>query len=123
MRRVAPGAAQVLGEGAGEAELGVGGDDEPGPQIGAVGVTDFRGRPAEGLLPQPEGVLQVESAEEGLPPAVHVHGCGGIGRAAPQPDRFRVAVAGQALDLEANQRTVQDGQFLFGVVQPGGLDG
>lgn len=28
-----PGVAQVLGEGPGEAELGVGGDDQPGPRL------------------------------------------------------------------------------------------
>lgn len=80
-----PGAPEILGEGPGEAELGVGGDDQPGPQVGRVGIPDLRGGPAQGLFHQPEGVLQVEAAEEGLPPAVHVRRCGRGGRA-PQPD-------------------------------------
>lgn len=41
---------EVLGEGSGQAELGVGSDDEPGPQVGGVRVTDLRGGPAERLF-------------------------------------------------------------------------
>ena len=73
-----PGAAQVGDEGAGQAELGVRGDDQPGPAVAGVGVAELRAGPAEGLLEQPEGVFQVEAAQEGLPPAVHV-GRGGAG--------------------------------------------
>lgn len=63
-------------------------------------------------------VIQVEAAEEGLSPAAHVRRCGGGGRA-PQPDRFRVTVTGQAIDLQADQRAVQDKEFFLGVLQPG----
>jgi hypothetical protein len=44
-------------------------------------------------------VLEVEAAQERLPPAVHV-GRGGAGGGGPQPDGLGVAVAGQVLDLE-----------------------
>jgi hypothetical protein len=67
-----PGATEVLGEGPGEAELGVGGDDQPGPQVGGVGIPDLGDGPAEGLLEQPERVLQVESSQERLPAQVYV---------------------------------------------------
>jgi len=63
-------------------------------------------------LHQPEGVFKIEAAQERLPPAVHVRRHRPGGRA-PQPDRFRGAVAGQALDFQADQRAVQDGQFLL----------
>jgi len=42
------------------------------------GVTDLRGGPAEGLLEQPEGVFEVEAAQERLPAAVHL-AAGGLG--------------------------------------------
>src|SRR5258708_21577228 len=52
--RLFPGAAQIVDEASGEAELGVGGDDEPRPPVGGLGVADLRFGPAEGLLEQPE---------------------------------------------------------------------
>jgi len=39
----------------------MGGEHEPGPAVGGLGVTDLRGGPAEGLFEQPEGVFQVQS--------------------------------------------------------------
>src|SRR4249920_4193322 len=57
-----PGQAQVIGQWPGEAELGVAGDDEPGPPVGGGGVADLGGGPAEDLLEQPEGVFEVEAA-------------------------------------------------------------
>ena len=78
-----PGPAQVGCEWAGEAELGVSGEDEPGPAVGGLGGADLRGRPAEGLLEQAEGVLDVEAPQVGLPEAVSV--CGdGVGGGLPQ---------------------------------------
>ena len=62
-----PGATEVLGEGTGEPELGVSDDQEPGPAVRRLGATEFRGGPAEGLLREAEGVLQVEAAEKCLP--------------------------------------------------------
>ena len=58
----APAGQQVAGEVPGEAELGVSGDDQPGPAVGGVRVADFGGGSAEGLLEQAEGVFQVEPA-------------------------------------------------------------
>ena len=62
-----PGQAQVCSEGAGEAELGVGGDDQPGPPVRGGRVAEFRGGPPEDLLEQPEGVFKIETAKERLP--------------------------------------------------------
>lgn len=59
---------------AGDPELGVRGDDEPGPAVGRFGGADFRGGPAQDLLDQPEGVLAVEPARERLPEPVDVCG-------------------------------------------------
>jgi hypothetical protein len=39
------------------AELGMAGDDDPGPPVRGGRVPEFRGGPAEDLLEQPEGVL------------------------------------------------------------------
>jgi hypothetical protein len=38
---------------AGQAELGVGGQDQPGPPVGLVGVAQPGPGPAEGLLEEP----------------------------------------------------------------------
>ena len=67
-----PGAAQVLGEVGGEAELGVGGDDQPRPPVACFGGADLWGGPAQGLLEQPERVFEVEPAEKSLPEPVHM---------------------------------------------------
>jgi hypothetical protein len=78
--------------------LGVHGDDDPGPAVGSFGVAQLGCGPSEGLLEQAERVLDVESAQECLPAAVDV--ClGGVGSGSPQPDWFRVAAAGQVVDL------------------------
>src|SRR6266576_2948847 len=59
--RVFPGQAKVICERPGEAELGVAGDDQPGPPVSSLRIADFRGGPAEDLLEQPEGVLEGRS--------------------------------------------------------------
>ncbi len=51
-----PRPAEICGERTGEAELCVGGQDEPGPAIGRGRVTEPEPGPAEGLLEQAEGV-------------------------------------------------------------------
>jgi hypothetical protein len=71
-----PGVAQVRSERAGEAQLGVAGDDQPGPPVRRLRVADFRGGPAEDLPVQAEGVLKIETAQERLPQPVHVSGRG-----------------------------------------------
>ena len=65
-----PGPAQVSGEGAGEQELGVGGDDDTGPAVGLLGGADLGGGEAEGALEGADGVLDVESCEVGAPELV-----------------------------------------------------
>lgn len=57
-----PWEAEVVDVGAGESELGVGGDGEPGPSVGLVGGGEGGGGPAEGVLGEPEGVFDVEAA-------------------------------------------------------------
>ena len=59
--RAFPGQAKVICERPGEAELGVAGDDQPGPPVSSLRVADFRGGPAEDLLEQPEGVLKEQA--------------------------------------------------------------
>ena len=110
-----------VGEGPGEAELGVGGDDQPGPAVGGLRGAELRAGPAEGLFEQPEGVFQVEAAQERLPPAVDVGG-GGAGGRGPQPHRLGVTVAGQVLDLQADQGALDDGEVAV-VVEPAGAAG
>jgi len=56
-----PGQSDVGGEVPGEVQLGVGGDDEPGPAVGSGGVAQFRAGPAEGLLEEPECVLKEQA--------------------------------------------------------------
>ncbi len=56
-----PGAAQVGCQVAGEAELGVAGDDQPGPPVGGVRVADLGCGPAEDLLEQAEGVFKEQA--------------------------------------------------------------
>jgi hypothetical protein len=59
-----PGAAEIGDEGAGEAELGVRGDDQPVPAVPGLGRADLRRGPAEGLFEQPDGVFEIETAQE-----------------------------------------------------------
>ncbi len=65
--------------------------------------------------------LEVEAAQERLPQPVHLSGRG-AGAGAPQPHGLGVAIAGQVIDLEADQRAVDDGQVAV-VVEPGGAVG
>jgi len=52
----------VVDAAAGEAELGVGGDGEPGPAFGLLGGAQAGCGPAEGVLGEAEGVFDVEAA-------------------------------------------------------------
>jgi hypothetical protein len=45
----------------GEAQLGMAGDDDPGPAVSGGRVADLRGGPAEDLLEQPERMLKIET--------------------------------------------------------------
>jgi hypothetical protein len=53
-----PGQPGVGGQGPGEVELGVAGDEEPGPPVGGARVAEGGLVPAEGLLEEAEGVLK-----------------------------------------------------------------
>lgn len=106
---------------AGQPKLGVRGDGQPGPAVGGLGCAGLRAGPPEGLFEQPEGVLDVEAAQVGLPPTVYI-GRYCAGSRAPQPDRFGVAVTGQVINLEADQRALDDGQRAV-VVEPAGAVG
>jgi transposase len=99
-------------------QLGVAGDGQPGPAVGGLGGAELRAGPAEGLLEQPEGVLKIEPTEKRLPPTVDVGG-GGAGARRPQPPGLGVTVAGRVVDLQADQRALDDGQLVV-VVQPVG---
>src|SRR5450759_5389019 len=69
-----PWEAEVVNEVACEAELGVGGEDEPGPAVGLFAVAQRWGGPAQGVLEEPEGVLDVEAAQVSPPTDVEVEG-------------------------------------------------
>src|SRR5205807_2609749 len=111
-----PGVSQVVDEVSGQAELGVRGDDQPGPAVGGLGGSELGAGPAQGLLPETEGVLKIESSEVAAPPAIHVLR-GGSDRRGPQPYRLGVAVAGQVVDLQPDDGALDDRQRVaFGEV-------
>src|ERR1035437_1075266 len=86
-----PGQALVVDEPAGQAQLGVGGDDQPGPAVGLVGGLQRWCGPAEGAFDEAEGVLDVEAAQVGTPAEVEV----GFARSGPpQPQRLAWAGGG-----------------------------
>src|SRR3974377_2448903 len=69
-----PGQAHVLDEAAREAELGVSADDEPRPAVGLFGCSQRRCGPSQGVLGEPVGVFDVETAKVGSPAQVEVGG-------------------------------------------------
>jgi hypothetical protein len=104
-----PGAAEVAGEGAGEQELGVGGDDDPHPPVGLLGRADLRGREAEGALQGADGVLDVEPCEVGAPELVQGQGAGA---GMPEPElAVRLAAVREPLDGDVDEGAAQDGQL------------
>ncbi|GLP67328.1 hypothetical protein TUSST3_39500 [Streptomyces sp. TUS-ST3] len=89
---------QVGGGLAQKADLGVRGDYQPGPALTGLGSPQLRPGSPEGLLHQPEKVLDVEPSQKRLPAHVDVLAVqAGGGR--PESERERVASAGQAVDL------------------------
>lgn len=116
-----PGAAEVSGQRPGKAELGVGSDDQLCPPVCCLGCAELRAVPAQCLFDHPEGVFQVESAQERLPVQVDVFARQDGGRL-PQPDAERIVAAGQSVDLQADQHAFDEGEFA-GVVAPRGADG
>src|SRR5487761_389087 len=73
-----PGQPDVLCKGAGQAELCVDRDDQPGPPAGRRRVAEPGPGPAQDLLEETERVLEIEAAQERLPGAVQLAG-GGAG--------------------------------------------
>ena len=65
-----PGQPDVIGEVASELELGVAGDDQPGPPVRGGRVPQLGPGPAEHLLEESERVFEIEAAQERLPGTV-----------------------------------------------------
>ncbi|GHA70861.1 hypothetical protein GCM10010345_87580 [Streptomyces canarius] len=63
-------------------------------------------------------MLQVEAPQERLPAQID-SAAGQAGGGGPQPQRQRVTAAGESVDLEADQRPFDDGEFAV-VIDPGG---
>ena len=116
-----PGQPDVGGQVAGEPELGVGGDDQPGPPVSGGRIAELRPRPAEDLLEEPERVFDIKAAQECLPGAVD-RISGQAKGSGPQPQRFGAAVAGQVIDGQADEGALDDGQLAV-VVLPSGAAG
>jgi len=53
-----------------KAELGVGGDDQPGPSVSRCRAAQMWPCPPQGLFQKPEGVLQIKAAQEHGPPMI-----------------------------------------------------
>ena len=68
--------AHVVYQASGQAQLGVGGDDEPSPAICLLGHLQRGSGPAEGVLDEAVGVLEVEAVEVGGQAQLQV-GCAG----------------------------------------------
>ena len=76
----------MVGHGAaGEAQLGVGREHQPGPAVGLLGQAHPRGDPPQDLLQESEGLLQIGSPAVPPPEAVQVLG----GRRTRRPSRLR----------------------------------
>src|SRR4051794_6793885 len=92
---------------AGQAELGVGQQHQPGPAIGLLGVPDARRGPVERLLAEAVGMLQIEAMHIGAPE----HGQRRRpGAAPPQPEALgNPGLARQPFDLDQHQRSADDG--------------
>src|SRR5215204_1378071 len=91
---------------AGQSQLGVGGDHQPGPPLRLLGVAHPRGGPAEGLFTEPDGVLAVEPAGVGPPGKVEI---AAAGSGPPQPQHLgRARAGGDAFDLHADDGPAHD---------------
>ena len=99
----------ITGEVACQPELGVGGHDDPGPAVALVGCADAWPGPAQSLLEEPEGVFQVEVAQEGSPQAVQIS-VGEFGPGVPQPYRFGSAITGEPVHVEPDDAALDDGR-------------
>jgi len=96
----------VGGDRAGQAQLGVGDQHQPGPPVGLGGMAGPWGGPAEGLLGEPDGVFQVEPADLGPPGQVQVELAGA---GPPPPQHLGWAGAGRdSLDLDTEDGAAHD---------------
>src|SRR5690606_23139930 len=77
-----PGQPVVGDQVAGEADLGVGDGDDPGPRVGLFGGAWGRGGPGQVLFEEPVGVFDAEPAQVGPPDQVQVQR---VGSGGPQP--------------------------------------
>ena len=77
-----PGQPVVIDQPSGQALLGVGGHDQPGPPVGLFGAGDAGGGPAQGVPREPVEVLGIEAAQVGPSAQVEV---GAAGSRPPQP--------------------------------------
>ncbi|WP_307797654.1 MULTISPECIES: hypothetical protein [Streptomyces] len=73
---------------------------------------EVRDQPLAVLGTHPGAVHQVLLLRQWSKDAVFVMR-GGVGGAVPQPQRLGVAVAGQVLDRQMDQRSLDDGEFAF----------
>jgi hypothetical protein len=112
-----PRASEIGGQPPGEAELGVGGKQQPDPAVGLGRAAQAGPGQPQGLLAKPEGVFKIKPAQEHPPQPVKVD-CGGIRVAGPQPQRLGVAVAREVLDPNMDQRALHDRQLTI-MVGPG----
>ena len=104
-----PGEFVVGDEGFGEPELGVGGCDGPGPPVGLFGGADRGGDPAQSVLREPEGVLDVEAVQVGAGTEVEV----GLSGAGPQGLFGSAGRFGEVFDLDADDGALDDGERLM----------
>jgi hypothetical protein len=98
----------VAGDLAGQTELGVAGQHQPGPPVGLLGMPGPWRGPAERLLGEPDGVLQVEPADVRAPGQVQIQRAA-LRAGPPQPQHLRRTGAGRhPLDLDAEDGAAHD---------------
>ena len=95
-----------------QAQLRIGGQDQPRPPVGLLGVAHPWARPPERLLEKAEGVLQVEAPDVGAPEELQVRRHL-LRPVPPQPQNARLApplAAGQSRNLHEHERPDHDRQ-------------
>src|SRR5215204_5532536 len=94
-------------DGARQPQLRVGGQDQPRPTVGLLGVPEPGSGPTEGLLQEPYGVFEVEPATVCLPEVIEIR----IALPAPpQPELLRFAgLLGQLAHLHQDHGAPHDG--------------
>lgn len=97
----------VVDEAAGQPQLGVGGNDEPGPTAGLCGGADAACSPAQRSLDEAKRMLDVKTSQVGAPAQVEV---GLTVPRPPQPQRLQRTSRrfGKVLDLDADDAAADD---------------